>query len=142
MTRIGIIGASGYTGGELSRILSGHPRVEISVVTSRQHAGKKLAEVFPHLRQCCDLVCDFPDLQTISARADLFFTAIPHKTAMEIVPELLDRGKKVIDLSADFRLKDVSVYEHWYQPHTAPEYIDRAAYGLPEIYRKPLPVPH
>ncbi len=138
MTRIGIIGASGYTGGELSRILNRHPQVEITVVTSRQHEGKKMAEVFPHLHQCNDLVCEAPDIDAICAKADLFFTAVPHKTAMTIAPTLLARNKKVIDLSADFRLKDVSVYERWYQQHTAPEYIEQAVYGLPELYRKAI----
>ncbi len=138
MTRIGIIGASGYTGGELSRLLSSHPQVEITVVTSRQHEGKTMAEVFPHLRQCSDLICEAPDIDALCAKADLFFTAVPHKTAMAIVPTLLARDRKVIDLSADFRLKDVSIYERWYQQHTAPEYIDRAVYGLPEIYRKAI----
>ncbi len=135
MKRIGIIGASGYTGVELARILAGHSGVELTVATSRQYAGKSLAEVYPSLAEVVDVVCVDEPVETIAQRADLFFTAVPHQTAMDLVPQLLDAGKKVVDLSADFRIADSTVYEEWYQPHSAPQYLQEAVYGLPEIRR-------
>lgn len=133
--RVGIVGASGYTGGELARILSLHPEVELAVATSRQYAGIKLSQVYPHLQNVTDIVCENVAIDDLRDRADLFFTAVPHKTAMEIVPQFLEAGKKVVDLSADFRLDDPAVYEQWYQPHTAKEYFEEAVYGLPELNR-------
>jgi len=135
MIRVGIIGASGYTGVELARILSAHPDVQLTIATSRKYAGKALSEVFPSLRKRVALVCENPDTDELIQRADFFFTAVPHKTAMDIVPPLLAAGKMVVDLSADFRIRDVKVYEQWYQKHSSPELIDEAAYGLPELYR-------
>lgn len=138
MIRVGIIGASGYTGAELVRILSNHPNVTLSVATSRQYAGKPLAEVFPSLRKKTDIICENLSTDELIEKADLFFTAVPHKTAMDIVPELLKAGKKVIDLSADFRIKDVATYEDWYQPHSSPQLLKQCAYGLPEIHREEI----
>ena len=135
MLKVGIVGSSGYTGVELARILSTHPEVELTVATSRQYAGKPLAEVFPNLRKRVDLVCENLSPEELTERADFFFTAVPHKTAMDIVPPLLAAGKKVVDLSADFRIRDVAVYEQWYQAHSSAELIDEAVYGLPELYR-------
>ncbi|MGI6657296.1 MAG: N-acetyl-gamma-glutamyl-phosphate reductase [Desulfobulbus sp.] len=136
MLHVGIVGASGYTGAELARILVGHPEVRITVATSRQYAGKALAEVFPHLRKRVDVVCENLSPPELIDRADLFFTAVPHQTAMEIVPQLLDAGKKVIDLSADYRIRDAALYEAWYQKHTSPHLLGEAVYGLPELYRE------
>ncbi len=136
MLRVAIVGSSGYTGVELARILSRHPSVEITAATSRQYKGVKLSEVFPNLRGCTDIVCRNHSVTEITSLADLIFCAVPHKTAMDIVPQFLDAGKKVIDLSADFRLKDVSTYEDWYQTHNSPELIGEAVYGLPELYRE------
>jgi N-acetyl-gamma-glutamyl-phosphate reductase len=133
MLRAAIIGASGYTGGELARLLGNHPEVTITAATSRQYSGIALSEVYPHLRQQVDIVCRDLSVEEVSETADFVFCAVPHKTAMDIVPALLQAGKKVVDLSADFRLKDVSVYEQWYQKHSAPELVSQAAYGLPEI---------
>jgi N-acetyl-gamma-glutamyl-phosphate reductase len=138
MLKIAIIGASGYTGAELTRILCNHEKVQISAVTSRQHAGQNLADVFPHLRDKISIICEEPDIDKICKQADLFFTAVPHKTAMEIVPAILSAGKKVIDLSADFRIKDVGTYEQWYQKHTSAGYLKEAVYGLPELYREDI----
>lgn len=138
MTQVAIIGASGYTGVELARILCTHPGVELTVATSRQFAGKPLSEAFPNLRSKVDLVCENLSVDEVCERADLVFAAVPHKTAMDIVPQLLAAGKKVIDLSADFRLRDQSTYEEWYQPHSSPEYISHAVYGLPELYREEI----
>lgn len=130
------MGASGYTGAELARILCGHPGVEIAVATSRQHAGIPLAEVYPHLRGKVDVVCENVDMDQLPGRADLFFLAVPHQTAMSLVPAFLEAGKKVVDLSADFRIHDAAVYEKWYQPHSATQYLAEAVYGLPELYRQ------
>lgn len=135
MLRVGIIGVSGYTGVELARILSGHPQVQITVATSRQYEGKPLSEVYPNLRGCVDLACTNPAAEELAQLADFFFTAVPHKTAMDIVPPLLKAGKKVVDLSADFRIREVAVYEQWYQQHTSRELLQEAVYGLPELYR-------
>lgn len=135
MIRVGIIGASGYTGVELARLVANHGGVELTVATSRQYAGKKLAEVYPSLRGICGLVCEDVVLTDLVDRADLFFTAVPHKTAMAIVPDLLAAGKKVVDLSADFRIASAQVYEQWYQAHTAQDLLAEAVYGLPELYR-------
>ena len=136
MLRVGIVGASGYTGVELARLLAGHPEVEITVATSRQYAGKALAEVFPNLRKRVEVVCENLGAAELVDRADFFFTAVPHKTAMDIVPQLLAAGKKVVDLSADYRLHDVGVYQAWYAEHTSPELLAEAVYGLPELYRE------
>jgi N-acetyl-gamma-glutamyl-phosphate reductase len=107
-------------------------------VTSRQHEGLPISQVFPSLSGFCDLTCEALDVAAIAARADIVFTALPHKTAMEVVPGFLDAGCKVIDLSADYRLKDQQVYEQWYQEHSSPELFAEAVYGLPELYSKQL----
>lgn len=138
MLRVAIIGASGYTGVELSRILCNHPELKLTAATSRQYAGKPLAEVFPNLLGKTDLICENLSIDELCERADLFFAAVPHKTAMDLVPKLLQEGKKVVDLSADYRLRDVATYEEWYQEHSSPEFIKEAAYGLPELYREEI----
>ncbi len=138
MTRVGIVGASGYTGEELARIIVRHPEVELTVATSRQFAGRKLGEVFPNLRDLVDITLENAGPDEIIDRADLIFTAVPHQTAMDIVPKFLDAGRKVVDLSADFRISDAAVYEKWYQAHSAPDYLSRAVYGLPELYREKI----
>lgn len=138
MLRVAIIGASGYTGVELARILCNHPEFELTAATSRQYAGKPLSDVFPNLLGKTDLICENLTIEELCEQADLFFAAVPHKTAMDLVPQLLRVGKKVVDLSADFRLRDVAVYEEWYQEHSSPEFIAEAAYGLPELYREQI----
>ncbi len=135
MINIGIIGASGYTGAELARILCNHPKVRISAATSRQNAGIPLSEIFPSLRGKADIICENLSPAELCEKADFFFTAVPHKTAMDLVPHLLAEKKKVVDLSADFRIRDVSVYEKWYQPHSSSHLLAEAVYGLPELYR-------
>ena len=135
MIRVAVVGASGYTGVELTRILSRHPEVELVCVTSRQHAGKELAAVFPSLRGVTGLKCEDVSPEDLARRADCIFTAVPHQTAMNLVPLFLEAGCKVVDLSADFRIHDAAVYEQWYQPHTAADLLPQAAYGLPELHR-------
>jgi len=133
--RVAVLGGSGYTGVELLRLLAAHPGVELTCVTSRQFAGRKVAEVFPSLRGLCGL--EFADgaVADIAEKADVVFTALPHQTAMEVVPDLLRAGLKVVDLSADYRLQKVAVYEEWYQSHSSPQLLEEAAYGLPELFR-------
>ena len=110
MVRIGIVGASGYTGAELARILCNHPEVELTVATSRQYAGKPLSQVFPSLQGRADILCEDLTVEALVDRADFFFTAVPHQTAMDIVPQLVAAGKKVVDLSADYRLLGPFLY--------------------------------
>lgn len=138
MIKVGIIGASGYAGAELTRIICNHPHTELTIATSRQYEGKPLSDVFPNLRSKVDIICENPTVEELAKRADLFFAAVPHKTAMDLVPHLLAAGKKVVDLSADFRLRDIAVYEDWYQPHSSSEFISEAVYGLPELYREQI----
>lgn len=138
MLKVAVVGASGYTGVELLRLLKGHPGVEVVCVTSRQHEGLAVCKVFPSLAGFFDLVCEPLEVEAISKRVDVVFTALPHKTAMEVVPGFLSAGCKVIDLSADYRLKDQAVYEEWYQTHTSPELLEQAVYGLPELYREQI----
>ncbi len=139
MHRIAVIGASGYTGAELLRLLVQHPGTELVCVTSRQYAGQPVAEIFPSLQGLQDLTFENLDPVGLASCVDLVFTAVPHQTAMSMIPELLDEGCRVVDLSADFRLRDVSVYEDWYQAHTSPDLLSEAVYGLPELFRKDIP---
>ena len=137
--KVAIIGASGYTGVELMRILAGHPEVELTAVTSRQYVGVPVAELFPSLRDIVGLSFMDNRVAEIAGLADLVFTALPHKAAIEVVAELHGAGKKVVDLSADYRFSDRKLYESWYQPHTAPELLAEAVYGLPELFRAEIP---
>ncbi|MBK1722385.1 N-acetyl-gamma-glutamyl-phosphate reductase [Thiocystis violacea] len=135
MIRVGIVGGTGYTGAELLRILARHPSASVDVITSRSEAGQSVAEMFPHLRGHLDLRFTEPDTGAL-AECDLVFFATPNGTAMQTVPQLLDRGARVIDLAADFRLKDASVWQTWYgMPHQCPDLLDEAVYGLAEINR-------
>lgn len=134
MTGIGIIGGTGYTGGELARLLCRHPDVEIRAMTSRQNAGRPVAEAHPYLRNYVDL--EFTEKISDTEGLDLVFVATPHGVAMSEVPKLLEQGIKAIDLSGDYRLKDVDVYEKWYgHHHTDVENLRNAVYGLPELFR-------
>ncbi len=134
MTGIGIIGGTGYTGGELARILCRHPDVEIRAMTSRQNAGRPVAESHPYLRGYVDL--EFTERIDDTDGLDLVFVATPHGVAMNEVPKLLDQGIKAIDLSGDYRLKDVDAYQKWYgHEHTDVDNLQNAVYGLPELFR-------
>ena len=135
MLKIAIVGASGYTGVELIRILHTHPDAAVTCVTSEQSAGKRVSEVFPSLRGRCDQVLENLEPVRIAEKADFIFTALPHKAAMEVVPTFLKLGKRVVDLSADYRLHDSGEYARWYEPHLNPELLKKAVYGLPEIRR-------
>jgi N-acetyl-gamma-glutamyl-phosphate reductase len=138
MIRAGIVGATGYTGAELVRILSGHPEVELAVITSTQYAGKEIANIYPALTGRVRQRLETFDPDTVADRTDVVFTALPHKLPMEIVPGLLERGVKVIDLSADFRFEDPALYARHYQPHSAPGLLESAVYGLTEVFAAPV----
>jgi len=138
MIKVGIIGATGYTGVELLRLLSMHPSCELVTITSRAEAGRPVAELFPNLRGHLDLSFVEPATDTLTG-CDLVFFATPNGIAMQQVPELLDAGVRVIDLAADFRIKDRSVWEHWYgMQHACPDQLTDAVYGLPELNREAL----
>ncbi|MBF0213442.1 MAG: N-acetyl-gamma-glutamyl-phosphate reductase [Magnetococcales bacterium] len=131
---VGIFGASGYTGGELVRLLARHPKARIAFVTSERYAGRPLSEVFPHLGALPELICRPLTDFTASVECDVAFCALPHLTSMDAVPELLDQGAKVVDLSADFRLRDAEVFRTWYgEEHRAEDLLESAVYGLPEL---------
>jgi len=138
MLRVAIAGASGYTGFELVRLLDRHPHAELKMITSRVHRGQRLDKVYPALRKHCDLVFEEPDPERLAAEADLVFTALPHRAAMDMIPDLLKGGAKVVDLSADYRFLDATVYEAWYEPHKTPELLKEAVYGLPELHREEI----
>ena len=131
--RVGIINVTGYTGVELARLLSGHPAVELTSVTGRSAAGKRLGEVFPHLSGL-DLT-----IEAEPGDVDFVFSALPHRESAAIVPGLLERGLKLVDLSADFRLKDAQEYPLWYGfDHPWPQLLEEAVFGLPELYRQKI----
>jgi N-acetyl-gamma-glutamyl-phosphate reductase len=132
--KVAIIGASGYAGLELVRLLVRHPGCELVALTSREWAGRPFSQVFPALAGICDLPFEAPDPEAIASRAEAVFTSVPHQTAMAVVPTLLAANCRVVDLSADFRFRDAATYETWYQPHTAPELLAEAVYGLPELH--------
>jgi len=134
MFKVAVIGSTGYAGAELVRILSAHPQAELTMITSRQYAGQLFSDVYPAMAGIVNLTCQSFSEEAVSEAADVVFTALPHKTSMEVVPGLVARGKKVVDLSADFRFKDPAVYEAWYEPHEAKDLLETAVYGLPEIY--------
>jgi N-acetyl-gamma-glutamyl-phosphate reductase len=133
---IAIVGSSGYTGGELMRILLNHPHVTVTAITSEKSAGKPITSIFPHLAGLTSLVCEPLDPETISKKSDFVFLALPHVTAQEAAYRFHKLGKKVVDLSADYRLSDPAVYAMWYEhEHQYPELLKDAVYGLPELHR-------
>jgi len=136
MLKIGIMGASGYAGEELLRILLDHPEVQITAVAAKIDPVN-ICKLYPWLKGRLDLECRDMSAEEMSKKCDMVFLALPHKASMQFAPIFLKKGLKVIDLSADFRIKDVNVYEKWYElKHECPEYIKDAVYGLPEFYRK------
>jgi N-acetyl-gamma-glutamyl-phosphate reductase len=138
MIKIGIVGGTGYTGIELLRILARHPNSEFIAITSRKEAGTRVADLFPGLRGMVDLVFSDPS-KTNLARCDVVFFAAPSTVAMHETRDLLQAGVRVVDLSADFRIKNVAVWEKWYKvKHAAPDLLPQAVYGLPEVNREKI----
>ncbi|MCY0882866.1 N-acetyl-gamma-glutamyl-phosphate reductase [Acidianus infernus] len=139
MIRVAVIGGSGYTGGELLRILSIHSKVEITLVTSREYAGKPISLVHPNLKGILNMNFSQLSLDKIGDKADTVFLALPHKVSLNYVPKLLEMGLQVIDLSADFRLKDPEEYKKWYGiEHPYPDLLKKSVYGLPELHYEEL----
>ncbi len=137
--RVGIMGATGYSALELLRYLLRHPEVEIAVLTSRQEGNPHIAAVHPSLAGRLDLCCENLEPEAVAARCDVVFCCLPHGVTAQVVPRLLEAGARVVDLSADFRLKDAEVYRQWYgKEHQAPGLLPQAVYGLPELYREQI----
>lgn len=135
MIEVGIVGATGYTGAELLRLLVNHPQVKISMITSRAEAGVPVSKLYPSLRGRCDLAFCEPNENALAA-CDVVFFATPHGVAQGMMTGLISKGVRVIDLSADFRIRDIPTWEKWYgQKHGCPELVERAVYGLPELNR-------
>lgn len=138
MIKVGIVGGTGYTGVELLRLLVAHPHVELEVITSRGEAGTPVADLFASLRGHVDLVFSNADVRALQ-RCDVVFFATPNGTAMDMVPELLSEGARVVDLAADFRLRDPAEWKQWYEmDHACPDLLGDAVYGLPEVNREAL----
>lgn len=138
MIKVGIIGGTGYTGVELLRLLATHPEAEVAVITSRGEAGVKVTDLFANLRSYLDLKFVDPTDADL-AGCDVVFSATPTGIAMTYASSLLDAGTRLIDVAADFRLKDAAIWEHWYgMQHACPELLQRAVYGLPELYREEI----
>ncbi|MGH7829906.1 MAG: N-acetyl-gamma-glutamyl-phosphate reductase [Candidatus Binatia bacterium] len=138
MLNVAIIGATGYTGLELARILSAHPEAKIRALTSESQAGKPYSRLFPAFQGHLDLTLEQLDPEKIAKLADVVFLCLPHHEAMGTAAAFRKKGKVVIDLSADFRLQDPATYETWYGPHTAPDLLQEAVYGLPEFHREAI----
>ena len=139
MINVGIAGASGYTGGELVKLISNHPEAKLCAITSNSYKGRSLADIFPSMRGFErgfeNLICEDLDIQSLSGKIDVMFLALPHKISMQHVPTLLDHKIKVVDLSADYRFTDAAAYESAYQEHTSKHLLEQSVYGLSEIYR-------
>ncbi len=137
MIRVGIVGGSGYTGVQLIALLAGHPEAEVAWVTSRKFAGQPVNETFGALRGITDLVFSRFSSDRVE-EVDVVFTAVPHGEAMEIVAEIAGSGRRIIDLSADFRFRDVRLYEQTYTRHLVPDLAQQAVYGLPELFAEAI----
>lgn len=135
MIKVGVVGGTGYTGVELLRLIAGHPQAELSLITSRSEEGKAVADMYPNLRGAVDIRFSLPDNDGLGD-CDLVFFATPNAVAMHQVPDLLKKGVRIVDLSADFRLRDNEEWSRWYGAvHACPEILEQAVYGLPEVNR-------
>ncbi|MCX7845613.1 MAG: N-acetyl-gamma-glutamyl-phosphate reductase [Dictyoglomaceae bacterium] len=137
--KVSVLGATGYTGVELVRILRFHPKVEFVSLTSQSYIGKSFSEVYPHFHSFLDYLCEEENIEEIVEKSDCIFTALPHGHAMNIAKEVFKKGKVLIDLGADFRIKNPKIYEEWYKiEHTAKDLLPFTVYGLCEIYRNEI----
>lgn len=135
MIKAAVLGATGYAGIELVRLLSNHPETEIKILGSQTFAGQGIDEVYRNFKHILDVKCTELDLDKVG-ECDVVFTALPHGASKDVIPALIDKGVKVIDLSGDFRYDDINVYEKWYgQKHSSPELLAESVYGMPELYR-------
>lgn len=135
MIKVAVLGATGYAGIELVRILSSHPDVQLEVLGSHSFDGQPISEVYGNFAHVLDMTCEELDLEKV-AKCDVAFTALPHGASKDVIPSLIEKGIKVIDLSGDFRYDDIEVYEKWYnQKHSSPELLAESVYGLCELYR-------
>ena len=135
MIRVGVVGGTGYTGVELLRLLAQHEQAEVVSITSRAESGRRVDDLYPNLRGHYELAFSEPDVTQL-ATCDVVFFATPHNVAMNLVPELMATGVRIIDLSADFRIRDAALWSRWYgEPHACPELLENAVYGLPEVNR-------
>lgn len=133
MLKVGIVGGTGYTGAELLRLIAAHPQAEVAMITSRAEEGLAVDELFPSLRGYLDLRFTAPDVSALGS-CDVVFFATPHNVAMNMVPELLTTGTRVVDLSADFRIRNAALWSEWYhEEHVCPELLEDVVYGLPEV---------
>ncbi|MCL5803276.1 MAG: N-acetyl-gamma-glutamyl-phosphate reductase [Candidatus Thermoplasmatota archaeon] len=139
MTTVGIVGASGYAGGELLRILSLHPHVDVEVATSQGHAGENVFKVHPNLKGIADLTFSGDSPEEAATKVDILFMAVPHGTSNRQIPKLSETGVKIIDMSADFRFRNPADYPVWYGwNHTSPDILEKFVYGMPELHRNEL----
>lgn len=139
MLKVAICGGSGYAGAELLRILAFHPKIEVTAVTSEKSAGKRVTDLFPHLYRYSHLIYEPLKKEEVLSKAEIFFLALPHGASQEAVDFFVSKGKRVIDLSADYRIRDAEIYEKWYKtPHRFINTLKQAVYGLPEIYREKI----
>jgi len=139
MIRVGVLGATGYAGAELVRLLSAHKNVTITMLASKTYAGQKMSEIYPALRGVCDIVLEEADADTAAAKCDVVFTALPHGVSNEVISALYEKGLKIIDLSGDFRYNDIETYEKWYKvTHSCPELLAVSVYGLCELHREEI----
>lgn len=138
MIKVAIIGASGYTGSESIRILLGHSKAKLTYLTALPEECGAVEDIFPQFKGRCDLQIEPLDMNKLSKKADVALCCLPHKVSMGFVPKLLDAGVKVVDFSADYRIRDVNVYEKYYVKHTDTENLKHAAFGLPELFREQI----
>ena len=143
MIRAGVVGATGYAGAEMVRLIEGHPYMELTRVTSGKEAGRRMDDVYPGLIGTCGATLVEPDAADLAAACDVVFLAVPHTASLAMTPQLVAAGAAVVDLSADYRLADAATYERWYNtPHTSPELLARAVYGIPEVNRDKVAALH
>jgi len=136
MIKVAVLGATGYAGAELVRLLCSHPQVKITHLASNSFAGQKMSDVYPNFMGVTDIELETADIEKVCNDSDVVFTALPHGVSKDIIPELVDKNIKVIDFSGDFRYDDPAVYEKWYgQPHSSPELLKKSVYGLCETHR-------
>ena len=130
--KVSIIGATGYTGAELIRLLTQHPKVDIEIITSNSFVGEKISDIYPNLTGIIDKKCEELNVEQIAEETEVAFTALPHGVSMDIVPQLINKDLKVIDLSGDYRYQDLDTYQQWYKEHSSGELLEVGTYGLAE----------